>query len=163
MKINYFWWEKSQKQPLETKKYKKCRFYIDFTKKQFALFYGFFFTWPWLVRPSWRSGVSGGHLDSGSWPKPAIDLDRLQIITVTTFEIAKTSGRPNICKIIWNEIILTQLLLLLFLWDDHTKKNISSQRNDTFCFSWNYGIWRFEKRYEGHAMLLLLIHIYMIA
>ena len=113
--------KKAKNNRWKQKKYKKCRFNIDFTKKQFALFYGFFFTWPRLVRPSWRSGVSGSHLDSGSWPKPAIDLDRLQIITVTTFEIAKTSGRPNVCKIIWNEIILTQLLLL-FLWDDHTKK-----------------------------------------
>ena len=43
---------------------------------------------PGLVRPTGRGGVGGCHLDPGSGPEPAVDLNGLEVVAVTAFEIA---------------------------------------------------------------------------
>ena len=64
--------------------------------------------WPRLERPAWRSAVGWGHLHTRSGPEPTIDIDGLEIITVTSFEIAQTAWGPDIGQVIWkfaNELL----------------------------------------------------------
>ena len=55
---------------------------------------------PGLVGPAWGGTVGGGHLDPGPGPKPPVNVDGLEVIPVTAFEIAQTSGSPDVSQII---------------------------------------------------------------
>ena len=55
---------------------------------------------PGLVGPAWRGTIGGGHLDPGPGPKPPVNVDGLEVIPVTAFEIAQTSGSPDVSQII---------------------------------------------------------------
>ena len=43
---------------------------------------------PGLVRPAGWGGVGGRHFDPGPRPEPSVDLNGLEVVAVTAFEIA---------------------------------------------------------------------------
>lgn len=51
---------------------------------------------PWLITPTGGSFVGLGQFDAGTRPEPSVDQDGLQIFTITAFEVAQTSARPNV-------------------------------------------------------------------
>ena len=58
---------------------------------------------PWLVSPSGRISVGGGHLDTGSGPEPSVDTGGLEIFTITTLEVAQATRGPDVGQILYNK------------------------------------------------------------
>ena len=65
---------------------------------------------PGLVGPAGGSAVGGGHFHAGAGPEPPIDIDGLEIVTVTAFEVTQTSRGPNVGQFVYkNEGKITYL------------------------------------------------------
>ena len=66
---------------------------------------------PGLVAPAGRGGVGGGHLDAGPRPEPAVDSRGLEVLTVTTLEVAETARGPDVREVVVLDELLDELVL----------------------------------------------------